>query len=205
MKLQRKRDEHYYTKRPKSKSGLGLVSAYLRGLYFEFQTSSSVFSKEHIDLGTRLLIESMILPERGIVLDLGCGYGPIGIVAAALNPDLQVVMVDINERAVWLARENAKRIDIKNVKILRGNLYEPVGNTEFDAILCNPPLSVGMNTVSSVVSGAPRHLKKDGLFQFVVRSKIGGRQLFTVLEKAFGNVEVLARKSGYRVLLSKKS
>ena len=199
------KEEHYYTKQPKSQPRLGLVSTYLRGHYFQFQTSSSVFSKERIDLGTRLLIEAMILPETGHILDLGCGYGPIGIVAAVLNPNLHIVMVDINERAVWLAKENKTRIGVNNVEILRGDLYKPVENMKFDVILCNPPVSVGMKTVFQIISEALEHLRESGLFQIVIRSRVGSKQLLTTMEKTFGNVEIIARKSGYRVFLSKKS
>ena len=205
MKRKRSKDEHYYTEQPKSKPRLGLVRTRLRGRLFEFLTSSSVFSKKRVDLGTRLLIESMVLPERGYVLDLGCGYGPVGIAAAAFYPYLRVVMVDVNERAVWLARENVKRNSVNNVEVRRGFLYEPVENMKFAVVLCNPPVSAGMQIVLPIVSGAPEHLGEDGLFQIVVRSKIGSKRVSSELEKTFGNMGVLARKSGYRVLLSKKS
>ncbi len=196
---------HYYAKRPKSEPDLGIIRTHLRGRFFEFLTSSSVFSKKRVDLGTRLLIESMILPEKGCVLDLGCGYGPVGISVAALNPDLHVVMVDVNERAVWLAKRNAKLNKIVNVEVRRGFLYEPVKNLEFDCILCNPPVSAGAQIVWPMVTNAPFHLKCDASLQMVVRSKIGGKRLLRELENVFGNVAVLARKSGYRVFFSKKS
>lgn len=205
MKRKRSEDEHYYTKQPKSKPHLGLIRTYLRGRFFEFLTSSSVFSKKRVDLGTRLLIESMILPKKGYVLDLGCGYGSVGIVAAVFNPDLHVVMVDVNERAVWLAKENVKRNKVDNVEVRRGFLYQPVVNMKFDAVLCNPPVSAGIQIVLLMITNASEHLKEEGLFQLVIRSKIGGKRLLNELEKNLGNVEVLARKSGYRVLLSKKS
>lgn len=205
MKRKRSKDEHYFIEEPKSKPRLGLIRTHLRGRLFEFLTSSSVFSKKRVDLGTRLLVESMVLPERGCVLDLGCGYGPVGIAAAVFNPHLRVVMVDVNERAVWLAKENAKRNSVVNVEVRRGFLYEPVENMKFAVVLCNPPVSAGMQIVLQIVSGAPEHLGEDGLFQIVVRSKIGGKRVSNELEKTFGSVEVLARKSGYRVLLSKKS
>jgi len=204
VKRKSSEEDHYYTREPKSKVQLGLIQTYLRGRFFEFLTSSSVFSKKHIDLGTRLLIESMILPEKGCALDLGCGYGPVGIAAAVFQPNLHVVMVDVNERAVWLTRENAKRNNVDNVEVRRGFLYGPVANMRFDTILCNPPVSAGMQIVLPIVTGAYKHLKENGLFQLVVRSKIGGKRLLGELEKVFGNVRVLARKSGYRVLVSKK-
>ena len=101
--------EHYFAEHPKSVPRFGLIRAYLRGRSFEFLTASGVFSKNRIDLGTRLLIESMVLPEEGHVLDVGCGYGPIGIVVAALNPRLEVTLIDVNSRALRLAKRNVEK------------------------------------------------------------------------------------------------
>ena len=202
--MKQRKDEQYYTKQPRSEPRLGIIRTHLRGRFFEFLTSASVFSKKRIDLGTRILIESMVLPEEGYVLDLGCGYGPVGIVAAVSNPNLHVVMVDVNERAVWLAKENVKRNSIENIEVSCGFLYKPVEEMKFDAVLCNPPVSAGMQILLQIVFNAPRHLRDDGSFQLVVRSRIGSKRLQDELKKAFGNVKVLVRKSGYRVLLSKK-
>ncbi|MBC7131151.1 methyltransferase, partial [Candidatus Bathyarchaeota archaeon] len=99
---------HYFAEHPSSKPRFGMIRTYLRGKPFKFITASGVFSKKRVDLGTKLLIESMVLPEEGLVLDVGCGYGAIGIAAAAFNPKLHVVMVDVNERAVKLAKMNVK-------------------------------------------------------------------------------------------------
>ncbi len=205
MKRKRSKGEHYYVEEPKSKLQLGLIRTHLRGRVFEFLTSSSVFSKKRVDLGTRLLIESMVLPEKGCVLDLGCGYGPVGIVAAVFYPCLHVVMVDVNERAVQLAIENVRRNSVDNAEVRHGFLYEPVKNMKFNVILCNPPVSAGMQIVLPIVSGASEYLLEDGLFQIVIRSRIGGKRVLNELEEIFGSVEVLARKSGYKVLFSKKS
>ena len=196
--------EHYYVEHPKSRTRLGLVQAYMRGRRFEFVTSSGVFSKERIDLGTRLLIESMMLPEKGCVLDIGCGYGAVGISAAAFNPDLQVVMTDVNFRAVTLARKNVIRNRVSNVRVKRGYLYEPVRDLTFDCVLSNPPISAGMELVKTMICEAPEHVTKKGAFQMVVRSKVAGKRLPDFFQRAFGNVEVLARESGYRVLISRK-
>lgn len=195
--------EHYFAESPHSKPRFGLIRTCLRGGFFEFVTASGVFSKKRVDLGTSLLVESMIIPDKGSLLDVGCGYGAVGIVAATLNRDLQVFMVDVNERAVRLARENARRNHVRNVTVRKGFLYEPVACLRFNAIVSNPPISAGLKVVSTIVTGAPAHLEDGGLFQMVVRSKIGGKRLSDMMRVAFGNVEVLARKSGYRVLLSK--
>jgi len=195
--------EHYYTERPKSKPEYGLITTYLRNRQFTFLTASGVFSKTRIDPGTRLLIETMILPEKGYILDLGCGYGPVGIAAAVFNPKLHIVMTDLNERALWLAKENAKRNRAENVETRKGFLYEPVKDMKFETILSNPPTTAGMKIVLPIIQQAPRCLVKDGLLQIVVRSKISGKTLTQAIEETFGNITVHARKSGYRVLTAK--
>jgi len=195
--------QHYFTEKPKSKIDLGIIRTYFRDRLFEFVTASGVFSKTRIDLGTRLLIESMILPEKGCALDLGCGYGSVGIVAAVFSPRLHVVMTDLNERALWLARENAKRNRVENVEVRKGFLYEPVKDMKFETILSNPPTTAGMKIVLPIIEQAPQHLTKEGLLQIVVRSKISGKRLSTKIEETFGNIKILARKSGYRVLIAK--
>ncbi len=196
--------EHYFAARPKSKPKLGIVKTYLRGLPFEFLTASGVFSKNRVDLGTRLLVESMVLPEKGCILDLGCGYGIVGLAAAVFNPSLRVIMVDVNIRAIKLARQNTESNNVKNVEVRHGNLYEPVKDLSFDAILSNPPISAGMETVKAIITQAPQRMTRKALFQMVVKSKIGRKRLNAILEDTFGNVDVLARKSGYRILISKK-
>jgi len=196
--------DHYFAAHPKSKMRLGIIRTHLRGIHFEFLTASGVFSKKRVDLGTRLLIESMVLSQEGYVLDVGCGYGAVGIAAAKFNPNLRVFMVDVNERAVRLARQNAEKNYVSNVDVRRGYLYEPVKDLVFNCVLSNPPVSAGMETVKAIISEAPEHMANGGLFQMVVKSKIGGKRLSMFFEEAFGNIEVLARKSGYRVLMSKK-
>ena len=196
--------EHYFAAYPESKARLGLIRTRLRGEPFEFLTASSVFSKKRVDLGTRLLIESMVLPEKDFVFDVGCGYGAVGIAAAAFNSNLRVVMVDVNARAVWLARQNVELNRVGNVEVRHGYLYEPVNDLTFNCILSNPPVSAGMDTVKTIILDAPKLMASKALFQMVVRSKIAGQRLPSVFEEAFGNVEILARKSGYRVLMAKK-
>jgi len=196
--------EHYFVANPKSRPRYGLIRTYLRGKPFEFLTASGVFSKQRVDLGTRLLIESMLLPKKGCALDIGCGYGAVGIGAAAFNPRLYVILVDVNARAVWLARQNVEKNIVSNAEVRRGCLYAPVKDLIFDCVLSNPPVSAGMETVKAMIVEAPRRMACGGVFQMVVKSKIGGKRLRTIFEEAFGNVEVLARESGYRVLLSRR-
>ncbi|MGB9714550.1 MAG: class I SAM-dependent methyltransferase [Candidatus Bathyarchaeales archaeon] len=195
---------HYFAEHPKSKPRMRIIQTNLRGRTFKFITSPGVFSKKRIDLGTRVLIESMLLPDEGLLLDLGCGYGAVGIVAAALNPKLCVIMVDVNERAIWLAKRNIQLNNIYNAEVRKGSLYEPVEGFAFNAILSNPPVSAGMETMKAIIAEAPRHMANKANLQMVVRSKIWGKRLRTFFEESFGNVGILAIKSGYRVLIAEK-
>jgi len=202
--LRAKKHDHYYVRRPSSPLRLGLIRARLRDRYFEFLTASGVFSKRKIDLGTRLLIEVMDLPEEGLALDVGCGYGAIGIVAAAIRPKLKVILTDVNERAVWLARKNVERnLVSSNAEVRQGFLYEAVEGLQFDIILSNPPIAAGMKVVEALIRGAYERLKPGGSLQIVVRSKLSTRPK-AFMEDSFGHVEIMARKSGYRVFRSFK-
>ncbi|MEM0058013.1 MAG: class I SAM-dependent methyltransferase [Candidatus Bathyarchaeia archaeon] len=195
---------HYFSEKPKVKPRYRLIQACLRGKTFKFLTASGVFSKKRVDLGTKLLIESMILPESGLVLDVGCGYGAIGIAAASLNPKLHVVMVDVNERAVRLAKQNIELNKVYNAEVKRGNLYEPVEGMLFNCILSNPPVSAGLATVKAIITEAPKHMTEKATLQMVLRSKIGGKRMQQIFQETFGNCTILARESGYRVLMAQK-
>jgi 16S rRNA (guanine1207-N2)-methyltransferase len=196
--------DHYFSEKPQTPPRFGVVRTCLRGLQFEFTTASAVFSIKRVDLGTRVLIENMQLPEQGCVLDLGCGYGAVGIAAAKLNPSLHVVLTDVNRRAVLLARQNADKNHVPNVEVHVGSLYKPVQGFCFDVVLSNPPVSAGMETVEAIIRGAPAFLACGGTLQMVVRSKIGKKTLPQAFTDAFGNVKVGAIESGYRVLMGQK-
>jgi 16S rRNA G1207 methylase RsmC len=196
--------QHYFTGKPTSPEKRGLIRTRLRDLDFMFETNSGVFSHKRVDSGTRLLVESMTLPEKGRILDLGCGYGVVGIVAARLNPALEVWMTDVNSRAVSLADSNTKRNGVK-ATVRLGNLYEPVSGLKFDLIVTNPPISAGIDAaVMPMIEGAPVHLVGGGIFQLVVQSNKGGRTLSGIIEKVFGNIEVTSRGGGFRVFTAKR-
>ncbi|MCL2360038.1 MAG: methyltransferase [Nitrososphaerota archaeon] len=203
MNRKNKPPEHYFSSTPTSEAHFGIIRASLCGRTFEFLTSSSVFSKKKVDLGTHVLIDAMVLPQKGTVLDIGCGYGAIGIVAAAFSSQLHVVMTDVNMRAVQLAKQNVNANHIGNAEVRYGYLYEPVLGLYFDCVLSNPPVSAGMDTVKAIIEGAPKLMTAGGSFQMVIRSKIGAKSLPDAFLEAFGNCEILTRESGYRVLMGK--
>ncbi|MCS7252946.1 MAG: methyltransferase [Armatimonadota bacterium] len=196
---------HYFVERPQVEHRPKVICARLRGRMFSFHTDKGVFAKDYIDLGTKRLIEMVELPEEGDILDLGCGYGVIGIVAAACNPKVRVWMVDINERAVALAKKNAKACGLKNVHILHGDGFEPLPEElKFDAILSNPPMRAGMRVVMGMLRGSHERLKPNGTLWIVVKTSQGAKRLQRILQDMFGNAETVDRHGGYRVIKATK-
>ena len=195
---------HYFSKEPIIKK---LKTRYLeveiRGFYLKFVTLPGVFSPKYIDEGTQLLAENMIIKDNWIILDLGCGYGVLGIVAAKLAPNGMVYMVDINETAIKLAKINARLNNVKNVKIKHGNLFEPVKNIQFDTIITNPPISAGLELNYKIIHESINYLKQGGLFQIVLPSKMADR-LAQEIEKTYGNIELLAKTGTHRVFVAER-
>ena len=197
-------DSHYFSSKPTAEDRRGLIRTILRGKRYEFITSRGVFSSKRVDKGTRVLAENMVLPEEGRLLDMGCGIGIIGIIAARERPGLEVVMTDINQRAVDLTRLNAKRNKVTNISVHEGFLYEPLGDTKFDTIVSNPPVSAGMRkVVFPLVQGAKERLVEGGTLQLVIQSNKGGKMLARAMDDTFGEHTILVRKSGYRILFAK--
>lgn len=196
--------EHYYSEKPRIIGRRSVISDVIRGVPVEFVVESGVFSCERVDPGTKLLLEYAIIPDEGIVLDMGAGYGVIGITLAKLNPKLKVYMVEINTRAVQLAKINAKRNNVEDqVIVLQGNLYEPVKDMKFNAIYSNPPFTAGMDVVEKIIKNAREHLVEGGTLQIVVRR--GVEKIRKMILETYGNIEILASKKGYKVILAKKT
>lgn len=191
--------EHYYSERPTTASDRNRIEATLRGKRYTFITEAGVFSKREVDFGSRLLIESMVVPPNADVLDVGCGYGPIGIAAAELAKGGTVTMVDVNARAVETARENAERLGVRNVRILQSDRYEALGDETFDVILTNPPIRAGKSTVHSIFEGAFDRLRRGGSLWVVIQKKQGAPSAFAKMEELFGDVREVTKDKGYRI------
>ena len=191
---------HYYSEIQTSRLKLKKLKVNLRSINLEIHTSSGIFSPKKIDKGTLILIENMIV--KGKTLDLGCGYGIIGLIASKLTKE-KIYLTDINKRACQIAELNIKLNNIKNVKVLQGNLYEPVKDIKFDTILINPPQTAGKEICLTIIKLAKNHLNKNGLLELVARHNKGGKYLSEYMEQIFKNLQTIAKKSGYRVYLSK--
>ncbi len=196
--------EHYYSKSPKVDSAPKTWSYELRERLFTFKTDAGVFSKKEVDFGTKLLIESFQADVAGPILDMGCGYGPIGIVIGSAHPDRVVQMVDINERAVALAKENAALNRIENVQIYESDLFQSVIENQFAAVITNPPIRAGKRVVHDLITAAYDKLVENGSCWIVIQKKQGAPSAIAHLESVFGNATTIARKKGYYIIRSIK-
>lgn len=195
------RHEHYYTARPASLRQPIIYEDTLRGIPLRLWTDHGVFSYGHTDQGSEELIKAMELNDARRILDLGCGYGVIGITAAKLAPQAQVVMTDPNERAVELAQQNLETNQVRNAEVRLGEGYAPVADEHFDVILTNPPIRAGNAVVFAMIAEAPAHLAPDGRFYLVARTKQGAKSFAQEMERHFPCVQQVGQGSGYRVYM----
>ena len=183
-------------------SKINEVKCNILGTNFVFFTDNGVFSKKGIDFGSRLLLEFIPLVEVGAeVLDMGCGYGVLGIVISK-KTGTNVDMVDINKIALHLAKQNLKANKCTNITIFESNVYQNV-KKKYDTIITNPPIRAGKKIVYEMVMGANEHLKENGNLFLVIKKEQGAKSLIIDLEKIY-NVEVLGKKKGFYLLKCEK-
>lgn len=198
--------QHYFSPRPEASSSPKLWTAVLRGRELRFKTDRGVFSKGEVDFGTRLLIECFrpAAEDPKKILDVGCGYGPIGLALAAEFPGATVHLVDVNQRALDLARENAKLNSLDNVRIYASDRLDGVRDHDFDAVVTNPPIRAGKGVVEGIFEQSREVMAPGGRLWTVIRKKQGAPSAAGKLEEIFGNVETVERKRGYHILRSIK-
>lgn len=198
--------DHYYSSKPTSESNRETWQTKINGQAFTYTTDAGVFSKNAVDQGSEVLMltgAEQNYPE-GNILDLGCGYGPIGIYLGQAFPDRMIEMVDVNERALELAKLNADQNDVSNVHIYQSYLYEEIENKEFAAILSNPPIRAGKKVVHEILEKAFDHLIVGGQLLIVIQKKQGAPSAKKKMEEVFGNVERINLDKGYWILASTK-
>ena len=204
----KQKNQHYSTQFPDVKIKVYSVPESLKQHLFIFKTITGVFSFKKLDLGTRVFIEHMTVPKKqSVLLDLGCGYGAIGIVLAYISPPSTVYLIDINKRAIWCTKENIKYnlLDRTNKVItLSGSYFKPLKNKniKFDGIYMNPPLRNGRKEFLKLCEEVPYFLKKKGLFQFVIKKKMGAEYVLKYINSNFSNIfdiKIICKRSGYWV------
>ncbi|WP_054956072.1 class I SAM-dependent methyltransferase [Paenibacillus dakarensis] len=198
-------NQHYYSNQPVTEHDRRKLETVLRGSKFTFISDSGVFSKGGVDYGSKVLIEALEIPSRSHVLDVGCGYGPIGLSAARLANEGHVTMIDINSRAIELAKENAELNGISNVTIVESDLFAAVQGQQFDIVISNPPIRAGKETVHKIFEQAYEHLKDGGELWIVIQKKQGSPSAKAKLESLFSRVEEVTKDKGYRIFKAVKT
>ncbi|WP_148876735.1 class I SAM-dependent methyltransferase [Streptococcus sp. Marseille-P7375] len=191
----------YFAENPDAKHDIHELKVELLGQQMTFLTDAGVFSKKMIDYGSRVLLSALEFNKKERLLDVGCGYGTLGLTLAKAQ-ELEVTLVDINQRALDLARKNA---DVNQVSadIFQSNVYEQV-TRQFHHIISNPPIRAGKQVVHEVISGSYDHLLADGDLTIVIQKKQGAPSAKAKMEEVFGNCETLKKDKGYYILRSVK-
>lgn len=172
---------------------------------FKFKTDAGVFSKSYIDFGSFTMLEAFTPNSIDApILDMGCGYGPIGIVISTLY-DHDVLMVDINERAISLTNENIISNHVSKAKAQKSYIYDSIPDEmKFSSIITNPPIRAGKKVIFDIYDGAYKHLALGGELWVVIQKKQGAPSSKAHLEGLFSNCEVVCKNKGYFILKSRK-
>ena len=198
--------EQYFTNNPNLKSELRNIVYKYQGLTMSFFSDNGVFSKDKLDFGSTLLLETVfqnINNDNLDILDVGCGYGFMGISLAKIK-NAHVTMCDVNRRALHLAEKNADENGVTNfVKVIESDMYQNITDI-YDLIITNPPIRAGKEVVYGILDGARDRLKAKGELWFVIRKDQGAKSTIKHMEENY-DVEVVTKSKGFYIIRAKKN
>ena len=189
----------YYAENPDAAHDIHELRVDLLGEKMTFLTDAGVFSKKMVDFGSQLLLKCLEVNQGETVLDVGCGYGPLGL-SLAKAYGVQATMVDINNRALDLVRKNAERNKVE-ATIFQSNIYEQVKG-KFDHVISNPPIRAGKQVVHEIIEKSKDFLGIGGDLTIVIQKKQGAPSAKSKMEDVFGNCEIVKKDKGYYILRS---
>lgn len=198
--------EQYFTNNPNLKSELRTIIYKYKGRTLSFYSDNGVFSKEKLDFGSTLLLETVfdnVSNDNDLnILDVGCGYGFLGIaIAKILNA--HVTMCDVNKRALHLTKRNTEENDVKRLcEVIESNMYENITGI-YDLIITNPPIRAGKEVVYGILDGARDYLKEDGELWMVIRKNQGAKSTMEHLKENY-ECEVVTKSKGFYIIRAKK-
>ena len=195
--------EHYFTNNDNLKSEIRVLKYNYGNTSFSFFSDNGVFSKDRIDYGSSLLVDTFIKNKPSTInsiLDVGCGYGFIGIVLSKIL-GVQATLIDINKRAVHLTERNIKENGVKT-KSLVSDVYEGITD-KYDCIITNPPIRAGKQVVLKILEEASNYLNETGELWYVIRKDQGVKSIIKYLDNKYNN-EIIEKSKGYFVIKAKK-
>ncbi len=195
----------YFTNDPNIRSHERIISCYFNETKFDFISDNGVFSKSEIDQGSLVFLKTVtkFYNFQGNILDLGSGYGTIGLILAHFYKRAKFLLADVNTRACALARENAKRFNLSNVEIRETDCFSNI-TEKFDYILINPPIRAGKKIIYEMFSQAYSHLTADGKLLIVIRKNQGAETASKFIQSVFNNCTLIDRNKGYYIYEAKK-
>ncbi len=192
--------EMYFAPDPSSRSRPEQTQIPFRGSTFRFWTDHGVFSRGELDKGTEVLLKALPEGLEGKMLDLGCGWGPIGIILCALNPALKAVLADVNTRAVELAERNIAENGLSGrCEAIVSDGFEKLGD-RYGLIVCNPPIRAGKQVIYGLFADAAKHLLPGGWLYIVIRKQQGAASCVRYLKTLFAKVEEADKSGGYWII-----
>ncbi len=188
----------YFDNDKNIKSERKLINFSFNDKNFSLYTDNGVFSKDKLDYGTRILLENIDINNlKGRVLDLGCGIGVVGIILGTLNKNISIDMVDINERAIILTKDNVKFNNINN-NVFVSNVYSNI-NGKYNYIITNPPIRAGKEVVRKFLLGGYDYLTDDGILYFVMRKDHGVKSMIKELVNIY-EVDIVNKEKGFYIV-----
>jgi 16S rRNA (guanine1207-N2)-methyltransferase len=194
---------HYFSEKQDSRLEINKIDIKLKGMTFELLSASGIFSKDELDIGSKLLIEHAIIENSWKVHDFGCGNGVVGISIKKIYPQTKVLMSDVNERAVMIAKKNIALHKLNDIDAVKSDIFSKI-TENFNTILLNPPQTAGRQVCYEMITQSFDHLEKGGLLQVVARHTKGGEMLSIKMEEVFGNMMETSRDHGFRIYVSQK-
>lgn len=175
-----------------------IIEFYFNDKNYNLYSDNGVFSKDKFDYGTKLLLDSIDISKlSGNVLDLGCGIGVVGIILGTINKNINIDMIDINERAISLVRDNLTLNKVKS-NVFSSDVYSNV-NKKYDYIITNPPIRAGKEVVRKFLLGGYDYLNDNGILYFVMRKDHGVKSMIKELENKY-NVTIINKDKGFYIV-----
>lgn len=197
--------KHYFTDNSELESNPTTFTYTSNDKDIVFTTDIGVFSKNKLDFGSRVMLDSISITDRqSTLLDIGCGYGALGITLKMLHSHLKIEMVDVNDRAVELCHKNIEQNRLSDITVYKSNIFDKVNST-FDIIVTNPPIRAGKVVVQQILEESYQYLNTCGELWVIIQKKQGAPSAKKKMQEVFTNVEVVKRDKGYYLLKSIKT